>query len=45
MDAGSISILLFAAMLGLLASGLWVAPALLTVGFIALEFFSPAPAG
>jgi tripartite ATP-independent transporter DctM subunit len=32
-------------MLALLASGLWVAPALLTVGFIALEFFSPAPAG
>ena len=45
MDAGTISIILFAAMLGLLASGLWVAPALLTVGFIALEFFSPAPAG
>lgn len=45
MDAGTISLILFAAMLGLLASGLWVAPALLTVGFIALEFFSPAPAG
>ncbi len=44
MDAGTISIILFAAMLCLLASGLWVAPALLTVGFIALEF-SPAPAG
>ncbi|GHD45221.1 hypothetical protein GCM10017083_12890 [Thalassobaculum fulvum] len=45
MDAGAISLILFGAMLALLASGLWVAPALLTVGFIALEFFSPAPAG
>ena len=45
MDAGTISLILFGAMLALLASGLWVAPALLTVGFIALEFFSPAPAG
>jgi tripartite ATP-independent transporter DctM subunit len=32
-------------MLGLLASGIWVAPTLLAVGFFALEFFSPAPAG
>ncbi|MEQ8397462.1 TRAP transporter large permease subunit [Thalassobaculum sp.] len=45
MDAGAISLLLFGVMLVLLASGLWVAPALLAVGFVALEFFSPAPAG
>ena len=45
MDAGTISAILFILMLGLLASGIWVAPALLAVGFFALEFFSPAPAG
>lgn len=45
MDAGSISLLLFGTMLALLASGLWVAPALLAVGFVALNFFSMAPAG
>ena len=45
MDAGAISLLLFVVMLLLLASGLWVAPTLLGVGFIALAFFSPAPAG
>ncbi|MEO9902076.1 TRAP transporter large permease subunit [Nisaea sp.] len=45
MDAGMISAILFILMLGLLASGIWVAPALLAVGFFALEFFSPAPAG
>ncbi len=45
MDAGAISAILFVLLLGLLASGLWVAPTLLAVGFIALEFFSPAPAG
>ncbi|UUX49004.1 TRAP transporter large permease subunit [Nisaea acidiphila] len=45
MDAGVISAILFILMLGLLASGIWVAPALLAVGFFALEFFSPAPAG
>ncbi len=45
MDAGMISAILFIMMLGLLASGIWVAPALLAVGFFALEFFSPAPAG
>jgi len=45
MDAGTISAILFILMLGLLASGIWVAPALLAVGYFALEFFSPAPAG
>lgn len=45
MDAGLISLSLFTLMLGLLASGIWVAPTLLAVGFFALEFFSPAPAG
>jgi tripartite ATP-independent transporter DctM subunit len=45
MDAGLISLTLFTLMLGLLASGIWVAPTLLAVGFFALEFFSPAPAG
>lgn len=45
MDAGLISLLLFATMLVLLASGIWVAPTLLAVGYMALEFFSPAPAG
>ena len=45
MDAGFISLILFVTMLTLLASGIWVAPTLLAVGFIALEFFSPAPAG
>ena len=32
-------------MLALLASGIWVAISLLAVGFLALEVFSPAPAG
>jgi len=45
MDAGLISAILFILMLVLLASGIWVAPALLAVGFVALELFSPAPAG
>lgn len=45
MDAGTISLIVFALMLALLASGIWVAPALLAVGYVALEFFSPAPAG
>ena len=45
MDASLISLTLFTLMLGLLASGIWVAPTLLAVGFFALEFFSPAPAG
>jgi tripartite ATP-independent transporter DctM subunit len=45
MDAGLISLILFALLLALLASGLWVAPTLLGVGFVALAAFSPAPAG
>ena len=45
MDAGMISAVLFLLMLGLLATGIWVAPALLAVGFFGLFFFSPAPAG
>jgi len=45
MDAGTISAILFLLMLLLLASGIWVAPALLAVGFFGLHFFSPAPAG
>ncbi|MGI9336072.1 MAG: TRAP transporter large permease [Gammaproteobacteria bacterium] len=45
MDAGVIALVLFVTMLALLASGIWVAPTLLAVGFVALAFFSPAPAG
>ncbi|MFK7854841.1 MAG: TRAP transporter large permease [Granulosicoccus sp.] len=45
MDASIISLVLFALMLLLLASGLWVAPTLIAVGFVALFFFSPAPVG
>jgi tripartite ATP-independent transporter DctM subunit len=45
MDAGAISVTLFAIMLLLLASGIWVAISLTTVGFLALFLFSPAPAG
>jgi len=45
MEVGGIAIVLFAVLLVLLASGIWIAPALLAVGFVALEFFSPAPAG
>jgi len=45
MDASAISMVLFALMLLLLASGLWVAPTLIAVGFVALTLFSPAPVG
>lgn len=45
MDAGVISAVLFLLMLVLLASGIWVAPSLLAVGFVGLAVFSPAPAG
>ncbi len=45
MDAGVISLILFVLLLGLLASGLWVAPTLIAVGYVALGVFSPAPAG
>ena len=45
MSAGLLSCVLFALMLVLLAGGMWVAVALVAVGFVALEVFSPAPAG
>ncbi|WPZ33702.1 TRAP transporter large permease subunit [Thalassobaculum sp. OXR-137] len=45
MDAGIITLILFVLLLGLLASGLWVAPTLIAVGYLALGVFSPAPAG
>ena len=45
MGAGTLSIILFATLLCLLASGIWVAPALLVVGFIGIEFFTNAPVG
>jgi len=45
MEPGLITVVLFALMLALLASGMWVAISLIAVGFIALEAFSPAPAG
>jgi TRAP-type C4-dicarboxylate transport system permease large subunit len=45
MDPALIIIILFGFMLTLLASGIWVAISLLGVGFLALEVFSPAPAG
>ncbi len=44
-DPGTIAIVLFAVMALLLASGIWVAISLTAVGFVALHFFSPAPAG
>lgn len=44
-DPGTVAIILFAVMAVLLASGIWVAVSLTTVGFVALFFFSPAPAG
>jgi C4-dicarboxylate transporter DctM subunit len=45
MDASAISMVLFALMLLLLASGLWVAPTLIAVGFAALTLFSAVPVG
>ena len=44
-DPGTVAIILFAIMGLLLASGIWVAISLTAVGFVALFFFSPAPAG
>ncbi|MEM7527098.1 MAG: TRAP transporter large permease subunit [Pseudomonadota bacterium] len=44
-DPGTIAVILFIVMTVLLASGIWVAVSLLSVGFVALHFFSPAPAG
>ena len=45
MDPFVTTAVLFAALLLFLASGLWVAISLLLVGYIALDVFSPAPAG
>ncbi|MCG8546327.1 MAG: TRAP transporter large permease subunit [Alphaproteobacteria bacterium] len=45
MGAGITAIILVVAMFALLGSGIWVAVSLLAVGYIALEFFTPAPAG
>jgi C4-dicarboxylate transporter, DctM subunit len=45
MDPFVTTAVLFALMLVFLASGLWVAISLLLVGYIALDLFSPAPAG
>lgn len=45
MDAGLIATIVFFLMLALLATGVWVAPTLIAVGFVTLHFFSPAPAG
>ncbi len=39
------SIVLVAVMFLFLGSGIWVAVSLLAVGYVALEFFTPAPAG
>ena len=44
-DPGTVAIVLFAVMGLLLASGVWVAVALTAVGFVAMNFFSMAPAG
>ncbi|MEM6487367.1 MAG: TRAP transporter large permease subunit [Pseudomonadota bacterium] len=44
-DPGTVAVILFLVMTLLLASGIWVAVSLLSVGFVALFFFSPAPAG
>ena len=45
MDAVTVSLVIFTGLLVLLASGVWVAPALLCVGYAAIALFSPAPAG
>lgn len=44
-DPGFVAFVLFVVMFFMLASGIWVAVSLTTVGFVALHFFSPAPAG
>ncbi len=44
-DPGTVAVILFMIMTVLLASGIWVAVSLTAVGFVALFFFSPAPAG
>ena len=45
MGAGITAIILVVAMFFFLGSGIWVAISLLAVGYIALEFFTPSPAG
>lgn len=45
MGAGLLAAVLFGLMLALLAGGLWIAVALGVVGWVALEFFTSAPAG
>ena len=45
MEPGGIAIVLFALLILLLASGIWVAVSLTAVGFAALSAFSSAPAG
>lgn len=45
MDALTLTGILFAILLALLASGIWVGITLVIVGFIALAVFTPAPAG
>ena len=43
--ATGLSLILFILLLFLLSLGIWVAPALITLGYILLEFFTPAPVG
>ena len=45
MAAGALAAVLFGAMLVLLAGGVWIAISLGLIGWIALEFFTAAPAG
>jgi C4-dicarboxylate transporter DctM subunit len=44
-DPGIVAVVVFGVMALLLASGIWVAVSLTAVGFVALYFVSPAPAG
>ncbi len=43
--ATGLSLGLFILLLFLLSLGIWVAPALIAIGYILLEFFTPAPVG
>ena len=43
--ATGLSLGLFVLLLFLLSLGIWVAPALIAIGYILLEFFTPAPVG
>lgn len=45
MDAGVVGMIIFAMIVVLLASGLWVAPALIVGGAVALALFSAVPVG